>query len=85
MQYISKIEVFYCREIDLFESFCLISGWKFVPSRFVPPPKEFRIFGNVSRQTVMENFTVPLDVLKRGKRRKSYMYQSRITKYFKPI
>jgi hypothetical protein len=53
-----------------------------VPSKFVRPPKEFRIYGNPMRQTVLENFLVPLESLK--KHRKKFMYQSRITKYFKP-
>jgi hypothetical protein len=40
-----------------------ISGvkWKFVPSKFTRPPKEFLIYGNVIRQTVLDNFVVKMD------------------------
>lgn len=62
----------------------VIAGLKFVPSKFVPPPKEFRIYGNVIRQTLIDNFVVPIDSVKKGrKRKKKIMYQSRITQFFK--
>ena len=57
-------------------------SWKFVPSKFAAPPKEFRIYGNVIRQTVLDNFLVPMKN-SRGKGNKRRLYQSRITKYFK--
>ncbi len=66
-----------------------VSGfsWKFVPSKFVPPPKEFRIYGNEVRQTVLDNFLVPIESLK-GKKKKQKssskkLLQSEITKFFK--
>ncbi len=66
-------------------NFCVlfVSGfsWKFVPSKFIRPPKEFRVYGNEVRQTLMDNFLVPSEKLKR-KGKKKRMYQSRITKYF---
>ena len=38
--------------------FLLFAGrvWKFVPRKFIRPPKEFLIYGNEVRQTVMDNF-----------------------------
>ena len=55
-----------------------------MPSKYVRPPKEFRIYGNVIRQTVIDNFLVPLANVKNGKIKKSKtLRQSRITKYFK--
>ena len=62
----------------------VISGWKFVPSKFVRPPKEFRIYGNTVRQTVLENFLIPI-VMSDSKVvvKKKKMYQPCITKFFK--
>jgi len=63
----------------------LFSGWKFVPSKFVPPPKEFRIYGNEMRQTVIDNFLVPIvnAEKRKNKKRKTMLRQSRITTFFK--
>ena len=38
--------------------FLLFAGrvWKFVPRKFIRPPKEFLIYGNEVRQTVIDNF-----------------------------
>ena len=55
--------------------------WKFVPLKFVKPPKEFRIMGNSVRQTVMENFVVPIKSVKK----KKLVYQSRINKFFQNV
>ena len=63
----------------------LLAGWKFVPSKFVPAPKEFRIYGNEVRQTLIDNFVIPVSsrsLMKKKKKEKKVMYQSRITKYF---
>ena len=38
-------------------------AWSFVPRKFVRPPKEFLIFGNEIRQTVLDNFVT---VVKKG-------------------
>ncbi len=57
-------------------------AWKFVPSKFTRPPKEFRVYGNEVRQTVLDNFLVPRNLLK-GKSKKKKIYQSRITQFFK--
>jgi hypothetical protein len=63
----------------------LFSGvtWKFVPSKFTRPPKEFRVYGNEIRQTVLDNFLVPQKVLKGKEKKKKIIYQSRITQFFK--
>ena len=55
--------------------------WKFVPLKFVRPPKEFRFMGNSVRQTVLENFVVPVKSVKK----KKVIYQSRITKFFQNV
>ena len=47
-----------------FDSLFLGIPWKFVPSKYTRPPKEFRIYGNVVRQTVLDNFVVRLDKCK---------------------
>jgi hypothetical protein len=60
----------------------LFAGLKFVPSKFVKPPKEFRIYGNVIRQTLIDNFVVPIETIKKKKGTK-VLRQSRITKFFK--
>ncbi len=57
-------------------------SWKFVPSKFRRPPKEFLIYGNEIRQTTLDNFLVPVENLKKKSKGKR-LYQSRITKYFK--
>jgi len=53
------ILVFKLLVVGLFiRKFCLFSErkWKFLPSKFVRPPNEFLIYGNVMRQTVLDNF-----------------------------
>ena len=55
--------------------------WKFVPLKFVKPPKEFRVYENEVRQTVLENFVVPMKTIVKKKN----VYQSRITKFFKNV
>ena len=52
-----------------------------MPLKFVKPPKEFRIMGNSVRQTVMENFVVPMKSVKK----KKLVYQSRINKFFQNV
>jgi hypothetical protein len=32
--------------------------WKFVPRKFVRPPKEFLIYGNEVRQTVLDHYVI---------------------------
>ena len=47
------------------------------------PPKEFRIYGNEVRQTLIDNFVVPVNRgSKLPKKKKKALYQTRITKYF---
>ena len=55
-----------------------------MPSKYLRPPKEFRIYGNAIRQTVIENFLVPLANVKNGKvKKRKTLRQSCITKFFK--
>ena len=58
-----KMVIFWYLKICVSKShYLFVAGfrWKFVPSKFTPPPKEFRIYGNVLRQTVIDNFVVSL-------------------------
>ena len=50
-----------------------------MPLKFVKPPKEFRIYGNVVRQTLLDDIVVPLKNIPK----KKIIYQSRITQFFK--
>ena len=65
--------------------FIFVAGfsWKFVPSKFTRPPKEFRIYGNETRQTLLDNFLVPIEEVRNKKKTSKRLYQSRITKFFK--
>ena len=58
---------------------------KFLPRRFVCPPKEFRyLYGREMRQTSLEAFLVRSDMKKslKTKKRVSKMVQSQKTKFF---
>ena len=49
--------------LDNWVIFFVITGyqWKFLPSKFTRPPKEFRIYGNEMRQTVLDTFVVTIE------------------------
>ena len=72
-----KLVGFIC--ILLFSGF----SWKFVPSKYTRPPREFRVYGNEIRQTVLDNYLVPIEIMKRDSKKKK-LYQSKIKKFWRP-
>ena len=77
------MDLFYVKKISWVYLYFIVSGfsWKFVPSKYTRPPREFRVYGNEIRQTVLDNFLVPFETMKRDSK-KTKLYQSKITKFW---